>query len=90
MGARTAEGGTASFTEARTADMIQCPVCRAADIQSNRFENVPFDEVAGGALAARRSGRPAHAISLLLVWAAVEGANYMRAGWRCLRCGHHF
>lgn len=75
---------------ARMAGMIQCPVCHSAEVQSNRFENLSFDDVAGGALAARRSGHPAHAFSLLLVWAAVEGANCLRAGWRCQHCGHQF
>lgn len=70
--------------------MIQCPVCRSADLASNKFENVAFDEMAGGALAARRTGHPAHAFSLLLVWGGVELVNRMRADWKCLHCGQVF
>lgn len=70
--------------------MIQCPSCRSADLQSNKFDNVTFDDMAGGALAARRTGHPAHALSLLLVWSGVELANRMRADWKCQHCGHVF
>lgn len=71
-------------------DMIQCPACRSADLQSNKFENIPFDHAAGGALAARQAGRPAHALSMLMVWAGVELANRIRSDWKCQQCGHVF
>jgi hypothetical protein len=56
---------------------------------SQKFENVPFDQIAGGALAAKQAGRPAHAISALLVWASVEAVNHFR-GWKCPACEHCF
>ena len=71
-------------------DMVQCPVCRSAELRSHKLENVPFDEVAAGAVAARRSGRPGYGLSLLLVWAAVEVANRLRPDWKCLMCDQVF
>jgi hypothetical protein len=65
--------------------MCQCKRCGTPCL-SQRFENVPFDQVAGGALAAKQAGRPAHAISVLATWLAVEAVNYFR-GWKCPACG---
>ncbi len=70
--------------------MVTCPRCRSIECDSNKFENVPFDQIAGGALTAKQAGRPAHAISALLVWGGVELANYFREAWRCHFCGHTF
>lgn len=80
-----------SETKGKIDMMIQCPNCQSADLQSNKFDHlVSFHDVAGGALAARRTGHPAHALSLLLVWGGVELANRMRADWKCHNCGHVF
>lgn len=65
--------------------MCQCKRCGTPCV-SQKFENIPFDQVAGGALAAKQAGRPAHAIGALLVWAGVEAVNYFR-GWKCPACG---
>lgn len=70
--------------------MCQCPRCGTQGCVSQKFENVPFDQIAGGALAAKQAGRPAHAISALLVWAGVEAINYFRANWKCPACGSVF
>ncbi|ESZ87941.1 MAG: hypothetical protein Q27BB25_06430 [Blastomonas sp. CACIA14H2] len=56
----------------------------------NKFKNVPFDHVAGGALTARQSGKPAHAVGMLLVWAGVEAVNHFRHAWKCPACGNLF
>ena len=70
--------------------MSTCPRCRSTDCQSIRLDNIPFDQVAGGALAARQAGQPAHAISALLVWGGIELLNYLRHCWRCRYCGYRF
>jgi len=70
--------------------MPVCPRCTCNDCEPNKFENVSFDQIAGGALAAKQAGRPAHAIGALLVWAGVEAVNYYRPAWRCSYCGHRF
>jgi hypothetical protein len=67
-----------------------CPRCNCPDCETNKFINVPFDQIAGGALAARQAGKPAFAVSALLAWAGVEAANYFREAWRCVHCGHRF
>lgn len=70
--------------------MCQCPRCGTPNCVPNKFENVPFDQIAGGALTARQSGKPAHAVSVLLVWAGVEAVNYFREAWKCPACGKLF
>lgn len=69
--------------------MCQCPRCGTPCVPQ-KFENVPFDQIAGGALAARQAGRPAHAVSALLVWASIEAVNYLRDDWKCPSCGYTF
>lgn len=69
--------------------MCQCPRC-GTQCASQKFDNVPFDQIAGGALAAKQAGRPAHAVSALLVWASIEAVNYLRDDWKCPSCGHSF
>lgn len=70
--------------------MCQCPRCGTPNCAPNKFENVPFDQIAGGALAAKQAGKPAHAVSVLLVWAGVEAVNYFRESWKCHACGKQF
>ena len=69
--------------------MCQCPRCGTPAV-SAKFDNVPFDQIAGGALAAKQAGKPAHAVSVLLVWAGIEAVNYFRSNWKCPACGHVF
>lgn len=70
--------------------LVQCPVCRSAELRYRRFENASFDQAASTALTARQAGRPAHAVSLMLVWIGVEAINQLRAEWECLTCGKVF
>jgi hypothetical protein len=70
--------------------LVQCPVCRSAELKPRRFENASFDQAASAALTARQAGRPAHAVSLMLVWIGVEAINRLRAEWECLTCGKLF
>lgn len=67
--------------------MRRCPRCGAQACVSAKYENVPFDQVAGAALAAKQAGKPAHAVSALAVWAGVEIINCFRDGWSCAACG---
>lgn len=69
--------------------MRPCARCGTACV-SEKFENVPFDQTAGAALAAKQAGRPAHAVSVMLVWAGVEAVNYFRSNWKCPACGYVF
>jgi hypothetical protein len=71
-------------------NMVQCPCCNSGTLQSNRFENMPFNNVARGALDARQAGKGAHAFTALAVWAGVEALNRMRAEWKCSSCGAVF
>lgn len=70
--------------------MSQCPRCGTHPCVPNKFDNVPFDDIAGGALAAKQAGRMAHAVNIVLVWAGVEAINYWRPAFKCPGCGHQF
>lgn len=70
--------------------MPVCPRCNCTSCVSNKFENVPFNQIAGDALAVTRSGRKADAFSNLVAWVGLQAANYVRNPWRCPHCGHTF
>ena len=70
--------------------MCQCIRCGTQGCVSEKFENLPFDHIAGGALAAKQAGKPVHAISALLVWVGVEAVNWWRPAWKCPACGYRF
>lgn len=69
--------------------MCLCPRCGTQSVP-DRFDNVPFDQIASGALTAKQAGRPAHAVIALMIWGGVEAVNYFRNGWKCPSCGHSF
>ena len=69
-----------------------CPRCGSVEVSRHHIANVPFDDVAGGALAARRAGRNAHAVSVFGVWVAIEAFNrlFRPHHWRCDHCAYEF
>lgn len=73
-----------------TLALVQCPVCRSADLHSHKLDNVPFDQMASNMLAARRTGHPAQAIGLMIEWAGIEALNHFRPDWKCRTCGEEF
>lgn len=69
--------------------MCQCQQCGTPSVP-NTFEDISFDQIASGTLAAKRAGHPAHAVSALVTWVGVEALNYFRPAWRCPACDHRF
>lgn len=84
----TFDHGYAEYLGTRT--LVQCPVCRSADLDSLKLDNVPFGEMASTALAARRTGHPARAIGLVIGWAGIETINHLPPHWKCQNCDEVF
>lgn len=69
---------------------MNCPRCGSHLIDSNKFETVPFANVAPDVRALHREGRDWMAGSTVFAWLAAHTVNALIDDWQCQHCNHTF
>ena len=70
--------------------MDTCPHCGSYQVESNKFETVPFTQISPGVEAMRGQGHPLMAITTVFCWMAGHALNAVIDDWRCKSCGARF